>query len=94
MIALTASQAESISEQQDTQAWQNTQLQDLLQKSKAKIRKLSELFKTQQYRLAKLNKMLDQLRRGENVKHRRLATWLTEDKCESFESDGESQQHQ
>ena len=36
--------------------------------------------------------MLDELRRGENVQNRRLATWLTEDEYESFESDWESQQ--
>ena len=48
---------------------------------KAKTRKLSELSKTEQNRLA----MLDELRRGENVQNRRLATWLTEDEYESFE---------
>jgi len=36
--------------------------------------------------------MLDELRRGENVKHRWVAIWLTEDEYESFESDWESQQ--
>ena len=46
---------------------------------KAKTRKLSELSKTEQNRLAKLNAMLDELRRGENVQNRRLATWLTEE---------------
>ena len=55
----------------------NTKLRDLLKSKVAKIRKLSELFKTEQNRLAKLNAMLDELRRGENVQNRRLATWLT-----------------
>lgn len=36
--------------------------------------------------------MLDELRRAENVQNRRLATWLTEEEYESFESDWESQQ--
>ena len=36
--------------------------------------------------------MLNELRRGENVQNRRLATWLTEEEYESFESDWESQQ--
>ena len=36
--------------------------------------------------------MLDELRRAANVQNRRLATWLTEDEYESFESDWESQQ--
>ena len=36
--------------------------------------------------------MLDELRRGENVQNRRLATWLTEGEYEKFESDWESQQ--
>ena len=36
--------------------------------------------------------MLDELRRGENVQNRRLATWLTEAEYEGFESDWESQQ--
>ena len=59
---------------------------------KAKTRKLSELSKTEQNRLAKLDGMLDELRRGENVQNRRLATWLTEDEYESFESEWKSQQ--
>ena len=36
--------------------------------------------------------MLDELRRGENVQNRLLATWLAEDEYESFESVWESQQ--
>ena len=56
----------------------NTKLRDLLKSKKAKTRKLSELSKTEQNRLAKLNGMLDELRRGENVQNRRLVTWLTE----------------
>ena len=45
----------------------NTKLRDLLKNKKAKTRKLSELSKAEQNRLAKLNSMLDELRRGENV---------------------------
>ena len=45
----------------------NTKLRDLLKNKKAKTRKLSELSKAEQNRLAKLNAMLDELRRGENV---------------------------
>ena len=67
-------------------------MRDLLKGKKAKTRKLSELSKTEQNRLAKLNAMLDELRRAANVQNRRLATWLTEDEYESFESDWESQQ--
>ena len=48
--------------------------------------------KTEQKRLEKLNAMLVDVRCGENVQNRRLATWLTEDEYESFESDWESQQ--
>ena len=66
-------------------------MRDLLKNKKAKTRKLSELSKTEQNRLAKLNGMLDELRRGENVQNRRLATWLTEVEYESFDSDWESQ---
>ena len=69
----------------------STKLRDLLKNKKAKTRKLSELSKTEQNRLAKLNAMLDEVKRGENVQNRRLATWLTEVKYESFESDWESQ---
>jgi len=36
--------------------------------------------------------VLDELRRGENVQNRRLATWLTETEYEGFKSDWESQQ--
>jgi len=70
----------------------NTKLRGLLKSKKAKTRKLSELSKTEQNRLAKLNAMLDELRRAENVQNSRLATWLTEAEYEGFESDWESQQ--
>ena len=70
----------------------NTKLRDLLKSKKAKTRKLSELSKTEQNRLAKLNLMLDKFRCRKNVQNRRLATWLTEEEYESFESDWESQQ--
>ena len=66
-------------------------MRDLLKGKKAKTRKLSELSKTEQNRLAKLNAMLDELSRGANVQNRRLATWLTEVEYEGFESDWESQ---
>ena len=51
----------------------------------------NKLSKTEQNRLAKLNLMLGELRRGKTVQNRRLATWLTEEEYESFESDWESQ---
>ncbi|MDC3196841.1 hypothetical protein OAU36_03815 [Gammaproteobacteria bacterium] len=70
----------------------NTKWRDLLKSKKAKTRKLSELSKTEQNRLAKLNGMLDELRRGENVQNRRLGTWLTEAEYEGFKRDVESQQ--
>ena len=81
-----------MSEWQDMQQKPNTKLRDLLKNRKAKTRKLSELSKTEQNRLAKLNAMLDELKRGENVQNRRLGTWLTEAEYEGFESDWESQQ--
>ena len=80
-----------MSEWQDMQYRPNTKLRDLLKSKKAKTRKLSELTKTEQNRLAKLNGMLDKLRRGENVQNRRLATWLTEVEYEGFLGDWESQ---
>jgi hypothetical protein len=52
----------------------NTKLRDLLKSKRAKLRKLSELSKTEQNRLAKLNAILDALSRAENVENRRLAT--------------------
>ena len=63
-----------------------------LQVKKAKTRKLSELSKTEQNRLTKLNWMLDELRRGENLQNHRLAIWLTEEGYVSFVSDWENQQ--
>ena len=65
----------------------NTRLRDLPKSKKAKTHKLSELSKTEQNRLAKLNGMLNELRRGDNLQNRRLATWLTETEYEGFESD-------
>ena len=61
----------------------NAKLRDLLKNKKAKTRKLSELSKAEQNRLAKLNAMLDELRRVENVQNRRLGTWLTDWHSES-----------
>ena len=55
-----------MSEWQDMQKKPSTKLRDLLKNKQAKTRKLSELSKTEQNRLAKLNGMLDELRRGEN----------------------------
>ena len=81
-----------MNEWQDMQKQPDTGMRDLLKRKKAKPRKLSELSKTEQNRLAKLNGMLDELRRGENVQNRRLGTWLTEAEYEGFKSDVESQQ--
>ena len=81
-----------MSEWQDMRQKPNTKLRDSLQNKKAKTHKLSELSKTEQNRLAKLNGMLDELRRGENVQNRRLGTWLTEAEYEGFKSDVGSQQ--
>ena len=79
-----------MSEWQDMQQKPNTKLRDLLQNKKAKTRKLSELSKTEQNRLAKLNGMLDKFIGGKNVQNLRLSKWLTEEEYESFESDWES----
>ena len=67
-------------------------MRNLLKSKKSKTRKLSELSKIEKNRLAKLNLMPDELKRGKNVQNRGLATWLTEEEYESFESDWESQQ--
>ena len=83
-----------MSEWHDMQKELNTKLRDLLKSKQAKTRKPNELSKTDTSRLAKLYGMLDELRRGENVQNCRLVTWLTQDECDSFESDWESQQHQ
>ena len=66
-------------------------MRDLLKSKKVEIPKLSELSKTEQNRLVKLNGMIDELRRGKNVQNRRLATWLTEAEYEGSKSDWESQ---
>ena len=65
----------------------NTKLRDLLKSKQAKTSKPNELSKIDTIRLAKLYGMLDEFRRGENAQNRRLETWLTEDECESLESD-------
>ena len=56
-----------MSECQETRKQPNTELRDLLKINPAKTHKLSELSKSVQNRLAKLNAMFDELRRGENV---------------------------
>ena len=53
---------EAMSEWQGMQQKPKIKLRDLLKAKKAKIRKLSELFKIEQNKLAKLNAMLDELR--------------------------------
>jgi hypothetical protein len=63
-----------MSEWQGMQHKPNTKLRDLLKSKKANTRKLSELSKIRQNRLAKLNGMLNELRLGKNVQNRRLAT--------------------
>ena len=80
-----------MSEWHDMQKELNTKLRDLLKTNSANTRKPSELSKTEQNRLAKLNLVLDELRRGENVQNW-LATWLTKAEYEGFLSDWESQQ--
>ena len=52
-----------MSEWQDMQQEPNTKLRDLLKNKKAETRKQSELFKTEQNSLAKLNRILDGLGR-------------------------------
>jgi hypothetical protein len=66
-------------------------LRELINSKIVKIRKLSELSKTEQNRLVKLNGMLVELGRGNNVQNRQLPTWLTEGEYENFEVDWESQ---
>ena len=66
----------------------NTKVQDLLKNKVAKTRTLSELSKIEQNSLAKLNAMLNELRRGVNVQNRRLATWLTEAEYEVLKAIG------
>ena len=58
-----------------------------------KTRKLSELFKTQQNRLEKLNETLYELIRGENVQNRQLQTWLSEDEYEQIAAEWDTQKH-
>ena len=48
----------------------STKLRDLLKSKKAETRKQSELSKTEQNRLVKLNLMLDELKRVKNVQNR------------------------
>ena len=50
-----------------------------------------ELSKKEQQRLAKLEGLLDRLIREKNVQNRQLATWMTDDEYESYESEWESQ---
>ena len=56
-----------MSEWQGMQKQPNTKLRDLLKSKIAKTRELSELSKTEQNSLAKLNGMLDELGRQKKV---------------------------
>ena len=59
-----------MSEWHDMQKELNTKLRDLLKTNPANTRKPSELSKTEQNRLVKLNLMLDELKRVKNVQNR------------------------
>ena len=50
-----------------------------------------ELSKKEKQRLAKLEGLLDRLIREKHVQNRQLATWMTDDEYESYESEWESQ---
>tara|TARA_B100000780_G_C20932713_1_gene371828 strand:+ start:174 stop:401 length:228 start_codon:yes stop_codon:yes gene_type:complete len=63
MILFNNPECYAMSEWLDMQKKPNTKLQHLIQKNKFKSRKISELSKIKQNRLAKLNIMLDRLRR-------------------------------
>ena len=80
-----------MSEWQDMQQKPNTKLRDLQKNNPVKTHKLSELSKTEQNRLAKLNLMLDELRRGENVPNRQLQTWLNADEYEQVDIEWQEQ---
>ena len=71
----------------------NTKLRDLLKSKIAKTCELSELSKAEQNKLAKLNTMLDELRRGKNVQNRRLASWLSADEYEQIAAEWNTQKH-
>ena len=58
-----------MSEWQDMQKELNTKLRDLLKTNPANTSKLSELSKTEQNRLVKLNLMLNELKRVKNVQN-------------------------
>jgi hypothetical protein len=65
----------------------------LLNSKITKTSKLSELSKTEQNRLAKLNAMLDEFTRGENVQNRQLQTWLSVDEYEQIAAEWDTQKH-
>ena len=79
-----------MSDWQDVQQKPNTKLQNWLKTKEAKTRGLSELSKTQQNRLAKLNALIDKHRLRKNLQNRRLANWLTDAEYRGFLGDWES----
>ena len=62
-----------MSDWQDMQQKPNTKLQNCLKAKQAKPQKLSELSKTEQNRLAKLNALIDERRLRKNVQNCPLA---------------------
>jgi uncharacterized coiled-coil DUF342 family protein len=83
-----------MSEWNDNQNKQINNFRKLLQKRIAKANPRRKLAKDETTKLAKLEGIVEKLKRGENVQNHQLAIWLTEDGYESRNSQNSfTQQH-
>ena len=74
-----------MSEWLDNQTKPTSNIGKLLQERSEIANSRRELTTEEAKRLAKLEKIADKLKRGENVQNRQLQTWLSEEEYEQFE---------
>jgi hypothetical protein len=67
--------------------------QKLLQKRLNKVNSLRKLAKDETTKLAKLEGIVEKLKRGENVQNRQLQTWLSADEYEQIAAEWDTQKH-
>jgi hypothetical protein len=80
-----------MSEWYDSQKKPNSDFRKLLQERLDKANPRRTLTAEEQKRLAKLEGMVERLRRGENVQNRQLQTWLSDDEYEQVDVEWQEQ---
>ena len=80
-----------MSEWHDSQKQSTVNFRKLLQERIEKANPRRNLTAVEAKRLAKLEKIADKLKRGENVQNRQLQTWLSEEEYEQLDCEWQEQ---